>query len=899
MQIATCGNTAGGGLKKIKELNMHKTLITLALLLLLNQVYAIILSVSGDGTQDYVYIQEAIAQSCAGDTVLVYPGRYIENLSMMGKNITLASLELTTGNPEYKHSTIIDGNQSGSVIIIQNGESELTIRGFTITNGSGWPHPNPNMNISLGGGIQIGGLSGNRNVNLVNNVICKNSSFDGGGLFISTANVFLSGTSIFENIAHAGGGLIFENNITGPWSLTFDPVNRSSIYSNLAAIGSDIFTVNKDHIAVVVDTFTVADPWNFYANANVRDFDLIHPFTFDILNTTGHQEINQDLYVAPWGSDENSGTSPQNPFQTIFKAMYMIASDSEDPKTVHLAEGVYSPSLNNQMFSFPMKANTSLVGASEELTILDGEGGGLLTPPHRNENMSVSKISFRNAVSALGAVYANNTSFKNLRIHDLHSDDLAIGITLPHCTNNNLQDISIDNVSGGAAATVYGISSNSGTGLMNLDNIQISNLSSGFSSRANLRALNIGFSGTVNINRLNITNCNSNTTNEFAGNSVMQISPAPYAQSLKIKISNSLFADNYQAFIGKKLMHVGALNDTLTIQNCTFTGNSGGSNILSVLGTSYLNNNIFWNPDMPFEILLPLAESGQTADLHLAYNNIRGGSAGVISQSPYNTVTWAEGNVNIDPMFRLETEHPYSLLGGSPLIDIGNPDADSFELGWLDLAGNERFWDGNADGSSRIDIGAYEYQNMPSPVNLSAQIDNNSVILTWDMPSFLRALSGYRIYRNGELRAELGDPAEMQYTDSIALSGTYSYYVTAMYGSLESDPGEEVWCYIEVVDTQDLLQPPEQFSLRLSPNPFHDHITLRYSVPKAGLVKIEIYNLKGQLVRSLVNEAKTLGSHEAAWDGCDQAGSRVSSGLYFTRFQANGKTLKNKVIKLK
>jgi hypothetical protein len=882
---------------------MHKTLITLTLLLLLNQVYAIILSVSGDGTQDYVYIQEAIAQSCAGDTVLVYPGRYIENLSMMGKNITLASLELTTGNPEYKHSTIIDGNQSGSVIIIQNGESELTIRGFTITNGSGFY--NPSLSISYGGGVQIGGLSGNRNVNLINNVICKNKSTLGGGLFISTANVFLSGTSIFENIARSGGGLGFESNITGTWSLTFDPVNRSSIYSNLAANGSDIFARNKDHIAVVVDTFTVADPWNFYATADTYYFELINPFTFDIMNTIGHQEINQDLYVAPWGSDENSGTSPQDPFQTVFKAMYMIASDSEDPKTVHLAEGVYSPSLNNQLLPFPVKTNTSLVGVSEEQTIIDGGGSinillsNILLSPFHNENMSVSKISFRNADAAVGAVYANNISFKNLKVYDLHSGYMATGVSASHSSNIDLQDISIDNISGGTAGKIRGITSSSSKGSMSLNNIQISNLSSGFSSRASLAALNIGFSGTVNINRLSITNCNSNTTNEFAGNSVMQISPAPCAQSLKIKVTNSLFADNYQARGGEKLMQVTSLNDTLTIQNCTFTGNSGGSNILSVLGTSYLSNNIFWNPDMPFEILLPFADGIYTTDLHLAYNNIRGGSAGVINQNPYSTVTWAEGNVNIDPMFRLETEHPYSLLGGSPLIDIGNPDANSFELGWLDLAGNERFWDGNADGSSRIDIGAYEYQNMPSPVNLSAQIDNNSVILAWDMPSFLRVLSGYRIYRNGELRAGLGDPAEMQYTDAIALSGTYSYYVTAMYGTLESDPGEEVLCYIEVVDTQDLLQPPEQFSLRLSPNPFHDHTTLRYSVPKAGLVKIEIYNLKGQLVRSLVHETKGPGSHDIFWDGCDQAGSRVSSGLYFTRYQTNSKIMKSKVIKLK
>ncbi|MDD3104360.1 MAG: FlgD immunoglobulin-like domain containing protein, partial [Candidatus Cloacimonetes bacterium] len=749
-------------------------------------------------------------------------------------------------------------------------------------------------------GIQIGGLSGDRKVNLINNVICKNKSGLGGGLYAVTANVFLSGTSIFENIATLGGGVGFEDVTTGSWSLTFDPVNRCSIYNNYAAAGTDIYTVNSAHTAVVVDTFTVAKPWNFYANAYAYLHNQINTFSFDILNTIGHQEINQDLYVAPWGSDENSGTSAHDPFQTVFKAMYMIASDIDDPKTVHLAEGVYSPSLNNQMFPFPVKSNTSLVGASEDLTILDGEGNTtiLLSPPH-NENMSVSNLSLRNAEAALIAIYASNISFKNLKIYNLYSDRIAETITLSESTDINLENISIDNVSGGESATVMGIAALCCKGLMNLDNIRINNVRSDFASRANLISLNAGFSGTVNINRLSITNCSSNSADEYAFNSVLQIHPRPQAQRLKVNINNSLFADNYQANSGEKMMNVRAINDTVTIQNCTFTGNSGGSNILSVIETAYLNNNIFWNPEMDLEILLLFLENGQITDLHLAYNNIRGGSAGVVNQSPYNTVTWGEGNVNIDPMFRNQTEHPYSLLAESPMIDMGSPDADALDLGCLDIGGNERFWDGDADDIARIDIGAYEYQNIPIPVSLSAKVGENSVALSWVMPGILRALSGFRVYRNGDLRAELSDPAQRQYTDAIDKSGYYSYYITAMYGLLESDPGDEVLCYIEVVDTEDLLNPPDQFSMLLSPNPFYGHTTLRYFVPKAGLVKIDIYNLKGQLVKSLVNEAKRHGKHEAIWDGCDQAGNRVSGGLYFARLQANGRSLKSKVIKLK
>ncbi|MDP3114150.1 MAG: hypothetical protein Q8M98_05160, partial [Candidatus Cloacimonadaceae bacterium] len=90
-----------------------------------------------DGSQQYTSIQTAIDASTHGDIVLVYPGRYHENLNFNGKNITLASLELTTGNVNYKYTTIIDGSRNGAVITSINYESNIVIRGFTITNGTG------------------------------------------------------------------------------------------------------------------------------------------------------------------------------------------------------------------------------------------------------------------------------------------------------------------------------------------------------------------------------------------------------------------------------------------------------------------------------------------------------------------------------------------------------------------------------------------------------------------------------------------------------------------------------------------------------------------------------------------------------------------------------------------
>jgi len=71
---------------------------------------------------DYPTIQQGINVSAVGDTVLVQPGTYVENINFNGHNIVLASLFLTTQDTSYISSTIIDGNQAGSVAAFESGE---------------------------------------------------------------------------------------------------------------------------------------------------------------------------------------------------------------------------------------------------------------------------------------------------------------------------------------------------------------------------------------------------------------------------------------------------------------------------------------------------------------------------------------------------------------------------------------------------------------------------------------------------------------------------------------------------------------------------------------------------------------------------------------------------------
>jgi len=83
------------------------------------------------------------------------------------------------------------------------------------------------------------------------------------------------------------------------------------------------------------------------------------------------------------------------------------------------------------------------------------------------------------------------------------------------------------------------------------------------------------------------------------------------------------------------------------------------------------------------------------------------------------------------------------------------------------------------------------------------------------------------------------------------------------------------------------------------PNPFNPETTIRYSVKETCPVTIEVYNLKGQLVRTLVNEVKTAGNYSVVWNGRDNHNQPVSSGVYFYKMNAGKYSSTKKMIMMK
>jgi len=93
---------------------------------------------------------------------------------------------------------------------------------------------------------------------------------------------------------------------------------------------------------------------------------------------------------------------------------------------------------------------------------------------------------------------------------------------------------------------------------------------------------------------------------------------------------------------------------------------------------------------------------------------------------------------------------------------------------------------------------------------------------------------------------------------------------------------------------------PAEFTLLQNyPNPFNSETVIEYNVPRDSRVAIEIYSILGERVLTLVDRENSAGVYRISWDGSDDTGNRVSSGIYFYRMQAGAYTQSRKMVILK
>jgi hypothetical protein len=195
------------------------------------------------------------------------------------------------------------------------------------------------------------------------------------------------------------------------------------------------------------------------------------------------------------------------------------------------------------------------------------------------------------------------------------------------------------------------------------------------------------------------------------------------------------------------------------------------------------------------------------------------------------------------------------------------------------------------------------------PHGLNAKGRDGKVDLEWNEPKLhelsAEFLGKYNIYRNDVLIEEEWE--ELTYTDTDVTNDiTYIYTVTALY---EDESGATDYIESEhsipatatPVSDRDMLAVGSRLHGNY-PNPFNPVTSLQFTVDSAGNIQhvtIDIYNIRGQLVRSLVNSEYATGDHTVLWDGTDDNGRGVSSGIYFYRMTTDNYSSTRKMVLMK
>ena len=162
------------------------------------------------------------------------------------------------------------------------------------------------------------------------------------------------------------------------------------------------------------------------------------------------------------------------------------------------------------------------------------------------------------------------------------------------------------------------------------------------------------------------------------------------------------------------------------------------------------------------------------------------------------------------------------------------------------------------------------------------------------------------------LQAEQAGGSSIDEAYGIAFDSAGNAFLTGVFGSTAtfgetertSLGNEEIFIAKFGADgptaVEDAVKQPNAFSLAQNyPNPFNPETTISYNLNRAGFVTLHIFDIAGKRVRSLYECKQPAGSHRLIWDGTDELGQAVSSGLYLYQLQAGKQRTSRRMLLLK
>ncbi|OQX76605.1 MAG: hypothetical protein B6D61_08560 [Bacteroidetes bacterium 4484_249] len=629
---------------------------------------------------------------------------------------------------------------------------------------------NKNHATEKGGAIYLDGS----NPTIIDNIICNNSAPYGGAIFSHYATLTIQGGVIEHNEAEYGGafyfngadptlsGIAIRNNnakfgggiyMYGGSTPVFDPVNLCNLYMNYAcAAGLDICGTgwNGGPVAVNVDTFTVINPNSHFAYP-------FSEFTFNIQNGVIEQ-TSEDLYVSMTGSDENTGTDPSEPLQTLYMAMMKIIADETDTAVVHLAEGVYSEGASGEVLPVNLRSYVSIVGTGMDDVTVYGEDKNQLAYCYDDNSFYIRDLNFQGGFAEDGGglylEHYSNPSFLNVKIHLNNATGNGGGLYCYDHSNPAFDTVYFENNTaegngGGIYINSYSnpvfhkvnLYSNTanygGGGLMarlycdfTMDDVLINANSASYGG-----GMALHFYCDADISNSNIINNSgisypgypaqgggvSTTYGSYpvfynvdvSGNESDNIGGGIYCSSF-ILFENGKINDNSAQVNGGGMYISGGVTDekfvNIEICNNQTTDFYGGAIFLSSGTPEFINATITNNQDFNEDGAgVYSRNSNPVFKNSILWDNtpdeILLGSGGNVT-AEYSDIEggWTgTGNIDSNPLFLYPATGNFTLQDISPCIDSGNPDTTGMNLPETDLSGNPRIT------NNIIDMGAYEY----------------------------------------------------------------------------------------------------------------------------------------------------------------------------------------------
>ena len=726
---------------------------------------------------DYPTIQQGLISATEGDTVLVAPSTYYENLFWPATNgITLLS-------EAGADSTIIDGSNLSTVIYIYSAitiDTTTVIDAFTMRNGTAEAgggiacvNASPLIKNCIVAANEGGGLAfTNSSPVLRNNEISNNNGIgikcvgnsdltisdceiednSGSGIYFDSSSGTILGCSITGNSAADGGGIYCYDS-----SLSLENVTISGNSTSSYDGGGGIYCDDSNIILINVD---------FYNNTSSYIGGGMYCYESSAI-------LNEVDFI--YNSAVNGGGGMHT-----FHTSATLTNVTFRENSAEAGGGFYcSGSGNPQLINCMLISNTA------------GNGGGIYsTTSFEMENVTICNNTAiqSNENGNGGGIYCSflfgSSTWTNIVISSNSADDCGGGIYLYELDNIN-SDLSLTNV------IITGNIAPSGAGIYCEDN-----------SSPNLENVTI---------TLNLAN-----------------------------IGGAMYCTD---------------NSNPSIEHCTITENSAEEE----------GDGIY-------------TEDSSEPTFH--YSNIMLNGYGIY---------------NADQLLMIDASNCF----------------------WGDATGPyHEFWNPGGLGDS-----VNQYVN-PLPFLTEADttappippigmdtlaVWEDSVSIFW-LPSPIGDLAGYKVYFDSDLSGfPYSDTVDVGLDTTHTLTnltiGT-TYYISV---TCYDNSGEESWYSreIEVIPggvgvDENVLPLHKSFYLSQNyPNPFNPKTTISFSIPKESKVEISIYNIKGQKVSTLAKRDFEKGIHRVTWDGKDNIGKLVSSGIYFYKMETDNFSEIKKAILLK